>query len=133
MKIVKIQFHPGGKVYSYLLDNKIKDPPEKGSYLKRVAGCSTYGAYYDFIYVVDVVDVDRLPDVVTSGLTINPERGTMETYTFKKETLIKLRKIRHSRTTSKTTEGQDEQKKRFAELVAANYTPLLTLQKLNWR
>ena len=94
MKIIKIQFHPGGIVYNYLLDYKVKDPPTKGSYLKRIAGCSTYGAYYDFIYVVDVQEVKKLPKIVTSLATINGDRDIVEFYKLKEETIKKLQSIK---------------------------------------
>ena len=93
MKIIKIQFG-SPKVYTYLLDFKVKEVPKKGDILKHIAGATEKGAYYDNVKVIDIQNVDKLPPIVTSVLcTFKFKNGNIGC-NFNKlsdDTLIKLR------------------------------------------
>ena len=93
MKIIKIQFG-SPKVYSYLLDFKVKEIPKKGDILKHIAGATEKGAYYDNVKVVDVQQVDKLPPIVSSVLCTFQFKDGNYGCNFKKltdETILKLR------------------------------------------
>ena len=90
MKIIKIQFG-SPKVYTYLLDFKVKDVPKKGDILKHIAGATEKGPYFTAIKVIDVENVKVLPEIVTSVLTIYKNSTRCEMYQLKQETINKLR------------------------------------------
>lgn len=105
MKIIKIQFG-SPKVYTYLLDFKVKDVPKKGDILKHIAGATEKGAYYDNVKVVDVQTVDKLPDIVSSVLCTFKFKNGNTGCNFNKlsdETMTKLRAGKPTTITIKDT------------------------------
>lgn len=90
MKIIKIQFG-SPKVYTYLLDFKVKEVPKKGDILKHIAGATEKGPYYDNVKVIDVQEVDALPEIVTSVVRIWGKHRQCDFCKLKTETINKLR------------------------------------------
>ena len=71
MKIIKIQFTGTEKVYSYLLNAGTAVFPKVNDIIHRVDGCRRrYGYYSTKAKVIQIEEVRRLPEYVTSAITV---------------------------------------------------------------
>lgn len=107
MKIIVVSFGSSSKRYHYYLDPKGASV-KIGWTLHRVMGTTRYGAYSNYIRVVDIYETDELPSQVKTLLKVGTgytyDTGTLPaSLTEEKETTLS-RKIKERRATLKTKE-----------------------------
>ena len=70
MKIISITFNNSDKEYSYLLDSKSFVIPKKNDLLYRSEGFKKGITFAAILKVKNIIDVEDIPDYVTSGIKI---------------------------------------------------------------